>query len=188
MNNAELERIIENERFIFEDLPKDGGVQALFHEAVQGKQKVCLVVKGFRPMYQGHYPYGFNYFWIGNCNEDYKSIPVPTVCRLAKIDPALVQDAYFSFRNDGQSLRQHPETDNEISKIRKQIVTNLFPFPTIEWQRESGSSGEINLIDTLHRTPPFLDREEIHRLTRQNRQTEKALLRHLRRLIRKKGG
>lgn len=181
MNRAEHQRTIDRDRYLLEELPQDPRIRVAFQEAAEGKRGVLLVVKGFRPMYERGYPHGFNYFLLENDESDYVEVPVPTACRLANINPRLVQDAYFHFRNDERWPRRRPELDEEIGRAQTQIVTNLFPFPAIELRRENGSTGEIYPLGTVYRMPPFLREEEILEASQSGKAIAKAFHRYLRR-------
>lgn len=186
MKHEDLERFEKCARYMLEVLLQDQPLLTVFHEAAQGRRSITLVVKGSRPMYRRGYTYGFNYFWIKGYRKNNGTVPVPTICRLARIDPCFVQDAYSYFRNHERWPRPKPELDDEIDLARKQVITNLFPFPEIEWCRESGSTGEIYPLYIIQRTPPFLSEEEIRKLFEPGKATWKAWNRHLKREMRER--
>lgn len=168
----QLKRLEEYERYILEELPQDPKIRTVFQEAVEGKRGVVLVVKGARPMYKPHNTlrnfnvFWFNVFWYEAIKENYGEVPVPTICRLAGIDPNFVQYVYFNFRQSELERSPWPRpcgVDEEISKARKQVVTNLFPFPTIEWRRQNGIGGTY-LLAKVWRGSPFLREAEIRQL------------------------
>lgn len=172
---AGLERAQAYERHILEELPCDSHVCTIFQEGVEGKRRVMLLIHGFRPMYRPLAGPNFNAF----CFAEPDSVPVPTICRLAEVDPNLVELAYFHFRNSERWPRLQPKLDTKISRTQMQVVTNLFPFPEIEWcLEEANGIGGINHLITMRQTPPFLSEEEIRRLSEPSRTTVKAFYRH----------
>ena len=154
-------------------------------EAKQGKRKVMLIIKGFRPMFLLHYPHGTNYFYIGGYD---KCISVPDMCKLLSVDPKLIQDIYFYYRQTermqhwsnpypGQERRE-----KEISIARKQVITNIFPFPAIAWKRESGATGEVYPLKFLRRKTSLSkkDIEQIREQCKDDKAATKSFLRHSR--------
>lgn len=188
MNREELERSNAYIKHVLEELPQDNKLRAVFHEAAEGRRDMALVVKGFRPMYQKGHRFGFNYFMIDGYREHdgmHREVPVPTMCRLAGIDPCFVQDAYSHFRNHERWPRLRPELDDEIDRAAKQMMTNLFPFPKIEWYRD-GSTGGRYLLYIIDRMSPFLSEEEIRGLYRPGKAIWNAWNRNLRRKMRER--
>lgn len=136
LEEAEVHKIwiAEQEAHVLNEMPNDPGIQAAVQKAVEEKQRVILVVKGFRPMFVPLAEHGYNYFWLpsheASRENSYGCVPVPVVCRICGVDPQAVQDAYF-----GTPKRSFEEVT--------QAVTDILPFAEIEWKRESGSTGEI---------------------------------------------
>ena len=162
-STAEVEEYREYDRHILEVLPRDSHICRLFQEGVDGKRQVKLVVKGFRPMYRKNVGPNCNFFTF---NEPGSIVPVPTICRLVNVDPTLVEDAYFHFRNVHRWPTPCPELDLLISLAQTQVVTNIFPFPEIQWCVEEGNGiGYINLLRKMRRTAPFLSEREIRLLS-----------------------
>ena len=127
---AEKQRISREEKYVLEEVPKTPLIRAAVHRAIGEKQRVVLVVKGFRPMFEPLAKYGYNYFWFEGFSGN---VPVPAVCQICGIDPKVVHDEYFSER--GMEAPTFEE--------RAQPTADLFPFAEIEWKRERGSTGEI---------------------------------------------
>ena len=108
---------------------EDTYLREAIQQAKAGKQRVILVVKGWRPMYQPNSTNGYgNYFRILPNHGD-RNFTVREVCELEGIDPQTIQDTYFPEREPELS---EAEAVEEFER-RRQAVTNLFPFPTIQW-------------------------------------------------------
>ncbi|MBI2610097.1 hypothetical protein HYW53_02885 [Candidatus Giovannonibacteria bacterium] len=185
MNKQDLERSGQYEKFVLVELPKSAEIREAFDQASRGEKKVDLVTKGFRPMFSRAYPFNFNEVWIEGYRE---AIPVPTICCLAGADPGLVQEAYFHFRETEllrYGLREGlRELHKEIAHAKRQIVTNLLPFPQITWLRQEGT-GETHLVEVVEKNPPFLSEEEIRRACEQGMKAWKSIDRHLRKKYRR---
>lgn len=132
-----------------------------FEEARAGKRPAKLFVKGSRPMFDVE-SRNVNYFWFGTNDRHGTSIsyPVPTICALAHVDARLVDYVKRYFRQkerlESYSLdaseevqKQYFALEEEVFLQRKQIITDLLPFPEIEWRRESGSEGGSWVMNTL---------------------------------------
>jgi hypothetical protein len=134
------------------------------YKAAVARGTVRIYTKGFRPMFKIDYPYGFNDMDIGGGYW----LPMPIVCKLAGIDPQLIQDVYFGYKQreiSGNYLNYR--LLDEIWEQRKQMVTNLLPFQRIEWRREWGEGGST-LLSIVERKPLSMDIEAIRALCEPN--------------------
>ena len=120
--------------------------------------------------------------WAGDLRQDAGQIE-KNRDRWNKFSP---EEKEKVLRNYERWPRPRPDLDAEIADAQKQAVTNLFPFPEIEWKRQSGSTGEIYLLSVVRRTPPYLTQEQLSELYAPGKAIKKSYSRHLRKKYAKK--
>lgn len=116
----------QNQYYKTSKLPKDHQLLSAFVDAIAGKITVTLHVKGFRPMYEKNDTGLNNHFYLG----EFGPIPVPVICGLSGVSPEQIQVIY------SQGLRE--ANSKEPSGNLRQEITDLLPFPNIEWFRDEG--------------------------------------------------
>lgn len=105
-------------------------------KAIAGEAKVFIATKGFRKMVNKENENRVNYFIFCYNNNEYCASLAPDVCARLKIDPELIQLLYFYYRGQQIAGTEDKKLINEIIKERKQLITDIFPFPKIHWLRE----------------------------------------------------
>ncbi len=100
-------------------------VKAAYEAAVAGELGVRLVTKTLLPMASVAPGVACNFFLFGD-NEGVVDASVRNVCELAGVDPAALQQAY--------------SRDSDL-QARRQQVTDLLPFPKMQWCHTSQTKG-----------------------------------------------
>jgi hypothetical protein len=126
--------------------------------------------------------YGNTFFFLKK-NGQGESVGVSEVCELTGVDIRLVQDIYNFYRNHERwPLPCSDELDTEIFTERMQIITDLFPFPVINWQRESPTGGSW-CLGTFENRQIQVNTQSLRKLCEPGRRMSKAWMRRLKRKI-----
>lgn len=170
-------------------------LEQAYNEAVAGQRQVTLLVKGARPMVAPRQKRDswWSENWCNTFSFEELIVSVPQVCQLAGVDIRLVQDIDEHYRQHERWPRQNPDPrkarrlERQISRARRQLITNLFPFPKITWYRESSTGGGWE-IGTNEKKRLGLSLQQIHSRCQPGKAVAKAIARHSRRMRKQKRG
>ena len=143
--------------------------------AVEGRIEVRLYTKGFRHMYVRGNPAAENFLAaILEPGSKTADVPVSEICQRFDVDPQLVDDVFFYYRGEEVRDTDDEELKNGVWEERRQIITNLFPFPAIRWLDWRGyqmTHGQPpTVLGVVRKTGSDLDIEELLRRCRVGKQ------------------